>query len=80
MTHTSDQTFPAVENALNGLRLNEEKCRDKKGNFVALNLGATNNRVLLMTCSENPEPPPRKVKSVYQIPTDIMLDVNKSVS
>ncbi len=80
MAHTSDPTFPAVENAPNGLRLNEEKCRDKKDKFVALSLGGTNNRVLLMTCSGNPEPPPRKVKSVYQIPKDIMLGVNKSVS
>ncbi len=52
----------------------------EKGKFLALDLGGTNNRMLLMTCSGNPEVPPRKIEKFYQIPSDKMTGTSKSVS
>ncbi len=52
----------------------------EKGKFLALDLGGTNYRVLLMSFSGNPEHPPRKVEEFYQIPTDKMTGTSNSVS
>ncbi len=52
----------------------------EKGKFLALDLGGTNYRVLLMSFSGNPEHPPRKIEEFYQIPTDKMTGTSKSVS
>ncbi len=39
----------------------------EKGKSLALDLGGTNKRMLLMTCSGNPEVPPRKIENFSKL-------------